>query len=48
MLDEAEWALVERARYRAACGFGMEALPEEGAPLVERRPEAFGFVEVSG
>jgi len=48
MLDEVEWALVERARYRAACGFWMEGLPEEGAPVVERRPGAFGFAEVSG
>jgi len=48
MLDEVEWAPVKPARYCAACGFGMGGLPDEGAPLVERRPEAFGFAEVSG
>ena len=35
-----------RARYCAACGFGMEDLPGDVPPLVERRLEAFEFVEV--
>jgi hypothetical protein len=35
-----------RARYCVACGFGMEDLPGDVPPLVERRADAFDFVEV--
>lgn len=33
-----------RARYCAACGFGMEAFGDDPRPLVVRAPEVFDFV----
>lgn len=33
-----------RARYCVACGFGMDELPGDVPPLVERRSDAFPFL----